>query len=182
MSPADDVSADDVVMRGEPRLDESFEGEFPRLLELALTTTTRLLRHRADAEDAAAEALARTAERWARVADLPYRDAWVQRVAANVAIDQLRRRRHAPEPAAEAVLDPTDPLVGRLEVTALLRGLPARQREVLVLRYVLDLSIEEVAAALGLSTNSVKTHTSRAIAALRRSGPGPTTTEAAVAH
>jgi RNA polymerase sigma-70 factor (ECF subfamily) len=105
----------------------------------------------------------------------------VQRVAANVAIDQLRRRRHAPEPAAEIVVDPADPLVGRLEVADLLRGLPARQREVLVLRYLLDLPIEEVAAALGISANSVKTHTTRAVAALRRSHPHATP-EATVAH
>lgn len=168
-------------MRREPRLDEGFETAFPHLLELALRTTTRLLRHQPDAEDAAAEALARTAERWSRVADLPYRDAWVQRVAANVAIDQLRRRRAA-EPVPGAVADLAEPLVGRLEVADLLRRLPARQREVLVLRYVLDLSIEEVAAALGIGTNSVKTHTARAVAALRRDHAGPAQEEAAVAH
>lgn len=169
-------------MRREPRLDEGFEAAFPHLLELALRTTTRLLRHQPDAEDAAAEALARTAERWSRVAGLPYRDAWVQRVAANVAIDQLRRRRRAAEPVPGAVADLAEPLVGRLEVTDLLRRLPARQREVLVLRYVLDLSIEEVAAALGIGTNSVKTHTTRAVAALRRDHAGPAQEEAAVAH
>jgi RNA polymerase sigma factor (sigma-70 family) len=97
-----------------------------------------------------------------------------------VAIDQLRRRRHASEPAPEAVIDPADPLVGRLEVADLLRGLPARQREVLVLRYLLDLSTDDVATALGISANSVKTHTTRALQALRRSHP--TTAEATVAH
>jgi len=168
-------------MRREPRLDEGFEAAFPHLLELAQASTSRLLRHRADAEDAAAEALARTAENWSRVADLPHLDAWVQRVAANVAIDQLRRRRHRPE-AAPTVADLADPLVGRLQVTDLLRGLPARQREVLVLRYVLDQSVDDVAAALGLSTNSVKTHTARAVATLRRHVSGPNTEEAVVAH
>ena len=97
-----------------------------------------------------------------------------------MAIDQLRRRRAAPEPVA-AVVDVADPLIGRLEVTDLLRRLPARQREVLVLRYLLDLSTEEVAATLGISTNSVKTHTARAAATLRRSHPGPAR-EATVAH
>jgi RNA polymerase sigma factor (sigma-70 family) len=168
------------VMSRTPQLPQGFEAEFPHLLALALRVTTRLLRHRADAEDAAAEALARTARQWAKVGELDHRDAWVQRVAANVAIDQLRRRRHAPEPAVEAVVDPADPLVGRLEVTELLRGLPARQREVLVLRYLLDLSTDETAAALGIGANSVKTHTTRAMQALRRGRP--TTAEATVAH
>ena len=167
-------------MRGTPQLHQGFEAEFPHLLALALRVTTRLLRDRADAEDAAAEALARTARQWSRIGGLDHRDAWVQRVAANVAIDQLRRRRHAPG-VAEVVADPVDPLVGRLEVADLLRGLPARQREVLVLRYLLDLSTDEVAAALGISANSVKTHIARAAATLRRSRPGPIT-EATVAH
>lgn len=168
-------------MKGTPQLHQGFEAEFPHLLGLALRVTTRLLRDRTDAEDAAAEALARTARQWSRIGGLDHRDAWVQRVAANVAIDQLRRRRHAPEPATEMVADPADPLVGRLEVTDLLRGLPARQREVLVLRYLLDLSTDEVAAVLGISANSVKTHIARAVATLRRSRPGPIT-EATVAH
>ncbi len=168
-------------MRGTPPLHEGFEAEFPHLLVLALRVTTRLLRERADAEDAAAEALARTARHWARIGELDHRDAWVQRVAANVAIDQLRRRRRAPRPAVEAVVDPADPLVGRLEVAGLLRGLPARQREVLVLRYVLDLPIDEVAAAMDISPNSVKTHTTRAVQALRRRHRGPNQ-EATVAH
>jgi RNA polymerase sigma factor (sigma-70 family) len=47
-----------------------------------------------------------------------------------------------------------------------LRRLPARQRECLVLRYYLDLSETEIAAALGISQGSVKTHASRGIAAL----------------
>jgi RNA polymerase sigma-70 factor (ECF subfamily) len=168
-------------MRGTPQLHQGFEAEFPHLLALALRVTTRLLRDRSDAEDAAAEALARTARQWSRIGEVDHRDAWVQRVAANVAIDQLRRRRHAPEPAVETVVDQTDPLVGRLEVADLLRGLPARQREVLTLHYLLDMSIDDVAAALGISPNSVKTHIARAVASLRRSRPGPTA-EATVAH
>lgn len=167
-------------MRGTPQLHQGFEAEFPHLLALALRVTTRLIRDRGDAEDAAAEALARTARQWSRIGDLDHRDAWVQRVAANVAIDQLRRRRHAPAPSDQAVIDPADPLVGRMEVADLLRSLPARQREVLVLRYLLDLSTDEVSAALGISANSVKTHTTRALATLRRTSP--MSTEATVAH
>jgi RNA polymerase sigma-70 factor (sigma-E family) len=51
-------------------------------------------------------------------------------------------------------------------VVAALRRLPARQRECLVLRYYLDLSEAEIAATLGISAGSVKTHASRGIAAL----------------
>jgi RNA polymerase sigma-70 factor (sigma-E family) len=49
-----------------------------------------------------------------------------------------------------------------------IRGLPQRQREVVVLRYYLDLSEEQIAAWLGVSTGSVKRHAFRATAALQR--------------
>ena len=54
------------------------------------------------------------------------------------------------------------------EVMAALRTLPTRQRECLVLRYYEELSESEIAQALGISTGSVKTHTSRGMAALAR--------------
>jgi RNA polymerase sigma factor (sigma-70 family) len=47
-----------------------------------------------------------------------------------------------------------------------LQRLPARQREALVLRHWLGLKEGEIAAAMGISTGSVKTHTARGIAAL----------------
>ena len=49
-----------------------------------------------------------------------------------------------------------------------IRGLPQRQREVVVLRYYLDLSEEQIAAWLGVSTGSVKRHAFRATAALQK--------------
>ncbi|MGH9126729.1 MAG: SigE family RNA polymerase sigma factor [Acidimicrobiales bacterium] len=54
----------------------------------------------------------------------------------------------------------------RQQVLSALRALPHRQRECLVLRYYLDLSEAEIAATLGISAGSVKTHTSRGMAAL----------------
>jgi RNA polymerase sigma-70 factor (sigma-E family) len=52
------------------------------------------------------------------------------------------------------------------EILAGLRALPERQREVLALRYYLDLSEAEIAATLGISTGSVKTHAHRGLATL----------------
>ena len=54
----------------------------------------------------------------------------------------------------------------RREVVEALRGLPHRQRECLALRYYLELSIEEIADALGVSANSVKTHLKRGLRGL----------------
>jgi RNA polymerase sigma factor (sigma-70 family) len=54
------------------------------------------------------------------------------------------------------------------DVVAALRRLPARQRESLILRYFMDLSEPEVAAAMGISQGTVKSTTSRALVALAR--------------
>ena len=53
------------------------------------------------------------------------------------------------------------------ELAASVARLPLRQREVVYLRYWLDLDVARTAEALGISTGSVKTHTSRALAQLR---------------
>jgi RNA polymerase sigma-70 factor (sigma-E family) len=54
------------------------------------------------------------------------------------------------------------------ELAIAIRELPQRQREVVVLRYYLDLSEEQIASWLGVTTGSVKTHAFRATAALQK--------------
>jgi RNA polymerase sigma-70 factor (sigma-E family) len=54
------------------------------------------------------------------------------------------------------------------EVLTAIRALPDRQREALVLRYYVDMSEEEIARAMGISRGTVKSTTSRAVAALAR--------------
>jgi RNA polymerase sigma factor (sigma-70 family) len=147
--------------------DEGFDEAFPALFMAAFRVTLRLLGSVHDAEDAAAEAVARALVGWARVGRLPHREAWVARVAANVALDQLRRRQPPVMPAAQGI-DPAEQAALRLALAAALRGLSRRQRQVVVLRYLADIDETEVARSLGISVNSVKTHTLRALAALRR--------------
>jgi RNA polymerase sigma-70 factor (sigma-E family) len=77
------------------------------------------------------------------------------------------RRRPPPPPAPG---EPEDLVLERAEhsdVIAALRTLPTRQQEVLVLKYYLDASEADTASMLGVSRGSVKTHTSRGLAALR---------------
>ena len=52
-------------------------------------------------------------------------------------------------------------------IISALRMLPARQREVIVLRYYADLSEAQIAAVMGISRRAVKSHTARATASLR---------------
>lgn len=142
-----------------------FAGEFEQLHARAYRVAFRLLGSRADAEDVAAETLARTYLRWRQVGS--YAQPWVAKVAANLAIDAgRRRRRDSAAVVAERAM--TDPHVEqRLDLHRALRSLSRRQREVVVLRYLADLPEQDVAAALHCSVGSVKTHASRGLAALR---------------
>jgi len=145
---------------------EEFEEAFAGLFFTAYRPTYRLLGSAAQAEDTAAEAVARALVAWKRVSQLPHRDAWVARVAINLAIDELRRRR-PPLPAPDHTDDPTDEADLRLALRAAMDKLSRRQRQVLALRYLADLDDEQVASALGISVNSVKKHASRGREALR---------------
>ena len=146
--------------------DDGFEGAFRELFRPAFRVAFRILGNVEDAEDAAAEALARAMVRWGRVRDLPYRDAWVMRVTANVAIDMFRKRRTVPLELG-VVEDGSDNAALRIALVAALSALSRRQREVVALRYVAGLTEGEVASCLGISVNSVKKHMLRGTSSLR---------------
>jgi RNA polymerase sigma-70 factor (sigma-E family) len=152
---------------------DGFDEAFDALFAAARRIAARLVGEGGEADDVAAEALARAYARWPKVRDLDYRDAWVMRVTANVALDVLRRaHRPVPVPTGSAV-DPAEAAVTRLALAQALRRLPRRQRDVVVLRYLADLSEADVAESLGVTAGTVKQHAHRAIDALRRSlGPG----------
>ena len=158
-----------------PSVDADFVAFFTTMLPKAVATARRITGDRASAEDAAAEGLARAYVRWSKLRTVSYREAWVLRVTANQAIGMyrtrtrragiLRRQPHPETPAGEtggAGWDARDRLVGSI------RRLPRRQRDVVALRYFSDMSTEQVAAALGISTGSVKTHLHRAMHTLRQ--------------
>lgn len=159
-----------LVSAGPP---ESFEAFFERLLPRAISTGSRILGSRTDGEDAAVEGLARAYAYWDRVGQLSYRDAWVLRVTANVAYDHARRtaRSQRHEPTEVGVADATDVVDLRRTLVPLLRQLSRRQREVLILHHIVGLTSEEIAAALGCSVGSVKTHARRALDRLRSEVP-----------
>jgi RNA polymerase sigma-70 factor (sigma-E family) len=141
--------------------DEFFDELFPRAQALAL----RIVGNRGAAEDVAAEALTRAFVRWSRLRGLSYRDGWVLRVASNLAIDAVRRR---PVAASLSETNDTEDLSTlRIALASALHALPDRQRAVIALRYLSDLSEAEVATALGMAVGTVKSHTHRGLANLR---------------
>jgi RNA polymerase sigma factor (sigma-70 family) len=133
------------------------------------------------AEELTAEAFARAWGHWRKVAKHPAPAAWVVRTALNTHVSWWRRRRR------EVAWDATtvgaglggaaagtgygssdgDANSADLAIRDALRTLPARQREVVVLRVFLDLDTRTTAAALGLAPGTVQSHLHRAMKALR---------------
>lgn len=156
--------------------DDRFRVFYERLEPRAVSVATRLVHDRSLGEDIAAEAFARAYSQWGRVNRHPNPDAWLLRVVGNVAVDQIRRESRRGD--LEAVASNHDrhgsgrDPVGesselRIDIREAISKLSGRQQEVVVMRYLIDLSEDDVAAGLGMSTGSVKTHLSRASKKLR---------------
>jgi RNA polymerase sigma factor (sigma-70 family) len=125
------------------------------------------------AQDLVDEAFARAWASWRTVGRHPAPTAWVVRTALNENISRWRRRRRevsVPDPGT--VADPLvaggadDSAIGPRIMAALMR-LPARQRQVVALRLILDLDTGRTAEVLGIAPGTVMAHMGRAIAALR---------------
>jgi RNA polymerase sigma factor (sigma-70 family) len=144
-----------------------FEEAFEALFVAAYRVGHRILGNAEEAKDVASEATARALDGWRRVGAMPSPRAWVVRVATNLAIDNVRRRRFS-GPASQDARTVSDDNDTSIAVREMLRRLPRRQRDVLALRYLVDLTEVEVAAVLGISQGSVKRHASRALERLRR--------------
>jgi RNA polymerase sigma-70 factor (sigma-E family) len=139
---------------------------------------------RAAAEDIVQDAFLGLYRRWDKVADMAAPLAYLRVSVVNGCRTALRRRSRLTfrPPAAGDAADGTDPDTGLAQsaeasvlfteeqraMAAALRTLPRRQREVVVLRYYLELSVNETAQAMGVSPGTVKSTTHRALAAVGR--------------
>jgi RNA polymerase sigma-70 factor (sigma-E family) len=135
-----------------------------------LRTAFLLCGDRGHAEDMLQTALLRTARRWSSAREQP--TAYTRRVLVNLAKDRWRDRGRRPVEHGRDTLDPgydaaDAEIVLRHTLLPLVLSLPARQRAVLVLRFLDDLSVEDTAAAMGCSTGTVKSNTHDALARLR---------------
>jgi len=143
--------------------------EWPRLVgSLSLYVGSPQL-----AEDLAQETLYRVCRHWRTVRRAASPSSWAHRVAFNLATSHGRRRAawgraRDRMPAGErlTVVDHAEALAVRDAVVAL----PEPQRAAIVLRYFAHLTVAETAEAMRCPENTVKTHTRRAILALRASG------------
>lgn len=118
------------------------------------------------AEDAVAEAFARAFERWDTVGCLDNPTGWVVRTAMNRYNSDWRIwRRELPNPPDVGFSQETTRADD--ELVSLVWNLPRRQRQVVALRILVDLSEAETASVLGISGKTVSVHLHRALAALR---------------
>ena len=134
-----------------------------------------MLGDRPAAEDVVQEAFCGLYRRWDRLSDTTNALAYVRSSVINGCRSALRRRvrqltvvpAHQPEEADSAE---SAALLGEehRQVLLAMRRLPSRQREALVLRYYLDLDEGEIASSMRISRGTVKSTTSRALAALGR--------------
>jgi RNA polymerase sigma-70 factor (sigma-E family) len=124
------------------------------------------------AEDLVQEAFIRLARAAHRIQDPTKAAAYLRSIVLNLARDNNRRglvslRHHLPQDERRASTeDEIELQEDQQQVIDALRELPHRQRTALVLRYYEELGIDDIADAMGISRNSVKTHLKRGLAAL----------------
>jgi RNA polymerase sigma-70 factor (sigma-E family) len=120
-------------------------------------------------EEVVQEAFVRVHRSWAQV-DQPL--TYLRATVLNLSRSRMRRRlvaRRRVEPVVRPAMSAEEHVVllsDQQEVLDAVRALPRRQRECLVLRYYLELSEAEIAATLGISNGSVKSHSHRGLKAL----------------
>ncbi len=138
-------------------------GEVLRAVALAIGDAGR-------AEDLTQEAFARAFRKWATVAKLERPVAWVYVVALNAERSRWRRERLAPDERVARRPRSPDVAGGVLQAVVLrdaLDRLPPRQRAAIVLRYLADLTVVDIAAVMRCAEGTVKATLHHALRNLR---------------
>jgi RNA polymerase sigma-70 factor, ECF subfamily len=126
---------------------------------------------RSEAQDIAQEAFARAWQHWSKVAGYDDPEAWVRTVAWRLMVNRWRGLRRWF--AARTRMGPPDEVVGspspdRVAILEALQRLPKPQRQAIVLHYLLDMPVHDIAASVGAPEGTVKARLSRARGALAR--------------
>ena len=166
-----------VTERSEARLDadEAVEELYLAHWDQLVRLSVMLVHDQGAAEEIVQDAFVAVHQRWDRLTDHDRALAYLRQAVVNRSRSALRHRgvvqRYLAKQSAPATMPGADSPVMRDSrrdlVLDALRQLPRRQREVLALRYYLDLSEAEIAETLGISKGAVKSHASRGSAALR---------------
>ena len=159
----------DQAARAERDVSQAVTALYERHYRSLVRLAALLVPDPATAEDIVQESFAAAQDRWRTLPDADDALCYLRRSV----VRRSRSARRLRLPAGPRALDlPGDgpeadlPLGGSAVVSAL-RALPVRQREVLVLRYFVDLPEAEIASATGISTAAVRNHAARAMSSLR---------------
>ncbi len=152
------------TVAADAQFDYFYRSEYRSVLKLVRPLTRSLCA----AEDVAQEAFVRALRNWKDVADHPSPEAWVRRAALNLACSRWRRLRS--EAGALMRLGPPQaqeaPRLANQELWSAVGSLPKRQQQVVLLFYVDDMSVRDVADVLGIEEGTVKATLSHARARL----------------
>lgn len=165
----------DVLARAGATKDEQFSAWMAARHALLKRRAQLLTGDGASADDLVQETLAKLYLAWNRVKDRDSLDAYARRIMLNEFNSGWRRPWRRRERTTDVVPDravhdrPDDGSRG--EMWRFVQTLPPKQRAVIVLRYYEELSEVEIADALGISTGTVKSQASRALASLRARAP-----------
>jgi RNA polymerase sigma-70 factor (sigma-E family) len=159
------------VVDADEAVEQLYLGHWDQLVRLSVL----LVRDQGQAEEIVQDAFVELHRRWSRLEEpnraLPYlRQTVVNRSRSALRHRRVVQRHLARQHGEETTPGADEPVLAdthRKAVLDALQQLPRRQREVLALRYYLDLSEAEIAQTLGVSKGSVKSHASRGAAALR---------------
>ncbi len=111
---------------------------------------------------------------WPRLREPGREEAYIRRILVRVSVDESRRPWRRERPGLDGHDSATPTGIGFEERSALvdaLQRLPTMQRKVVVLRHLVGLSVAETADELGIGEGTVKSHTSRGMAALEQAMP-----------
>jgi RNA polymerase sigma factor (sigma-70 family) len=163
------IDVDSVV-----QTDAEFARRSDDYLSHALGLAFYILGDAHEAEDATQDAMARAWRARRSLRSIESFDAWIDRIVVNACRERIRRRRSIREIAlpSESQLEPEaldrfGALLARDSVGRALGALTVDQRAVVVLRYWLDLSLEQIAERLGWPLGTVKSRLHYGLAALR---------------
>jgi len=155
---------------------DAWEQEYVDYVSARLPALRRLGRllsgdeHRGD--DLVQEAVTKLYVHWPRARAVEHLDAYVRAIVVRTFLDDRRRgwarvRLYSTPPEPEELAPPDAAIEDRTVLRAALSRIPPRQQAVLVLRFLCDLSVAEVAGILGCSEGTVKSQSHHGLTALR---------------
>ena len=176
-SAAVETTGDELLACAKTGDQTAFAALIRRHQNMVFSVGLHMLRSRPAAEDLSQEVFLELYRSLDRLESEAHVVSWLRRVAGHRCIDEIRRRNHRPEFGTDTLPETGDApqtreVFGAERLQALVAGLPARARMVVVLRYQEEMDPLEIARALSMPINTVKSHLRRSLAFLRESLSG----------